>query len=229
VRGDAAIAAAVRDAAAERIPLRIVGRGSWLDAGAPVHAARTLAVGDDTGVVAYSPGDLCITARAGTTLGELGAALAEHDQWLALDPDGGAEGTIGATVATGSYGPSAALYGATRSQLLGVVAVTGSGEIIRPGGRVAKNVAGFDLTRLLTGSWGTLGIITEVTLRVRPRAQMPGAVEHLRRPHTAGSGCCAPANPAGTARLAAALRAVFDPAGILNPGILDAPAAGETA
>ncbi|HEV2642825.1 MAG TPA: FAD-binding protein, partial [Candidatus Elarobacter sp.] len=108
---DRAIAERVRDAAASGTPLRIVGRGTWLDAGHPVAATETLSLAGDTGVVAYTPGDLTITVRAGTTLGDLNEVVRAADQWIALDPDGGADITIGATVATCSYGPSAPLFG----------------------------------------------------------------------------------------------------------------------
>ena len=88
-------------------------------------------------------------------------------QWLALDPFGSAHGTLGATIATGSAGPLAHAFGTPRDNVLGIEAVTGTGEIVRAGGRVVKNVAGFDLTRLFTGAWGTLAVITEATVRLR--------------------------------------------------------------
>lgn len=215
---DRRVAEAVRDAARDGTALRIVGRGTWLDAGQPVHAMARLSLADDRRIVAYTPGDLTITVRAGTTLGDIGAALEEHRQWLALDPEGGPDVTIGATVATCSYGPSAALYGTPRDQLLGMTVVTGRGEIVRPGGRVVKNVAGFDLTRLMTGAWGSLGVITEVTLRVRSAGLEPGSVEHLRRITSARSGYREPVmtHPA----LSSVLKRTFDPAHVLNPGIM---------
>jgi len=88
-------------------------------------------------------------------------------QWLALDPYGPALGTLGATIATGSAGPLAHAFGTPRDNVLGIEAVTGTGDIVRAGGRVVKNVAGFDLTRLFTGAWGTLAVITEATVRLR--------------------------------------------------------------
>jgi glycolate dehydrogenase FAD-binding subunit len=166
------IAAAIRESGATRTPLRISGRSNWLDAGRPVRAAKDLSLRDDTGVVSYVPGDLTLTVRAGTTLGEIERVTLEHDQWLPLDPYGSSDGTIGATIATASAGPLAASFGLPRDLVLGLEFVDGRGEVIRAGGKVVKNVAGFDLSRLLTGSWGTLGVITEVTLRLyaRPRA-----------------------------------------------------------
>src|SRR5207248_3605769 len=149
--------------------LRISGRGSWLDAGRPVRADSTLSLREVSGVVSYVPGDLTLTVRAGTTLAEISDITSERDRWRPLDPYGSSDGTIGATLATGSAGPLASSFGAPRDLLLGLEFVNGRGETIRAGGRVVKNVAGFDLSRLLTGSWGTLGVITEATLRLYAR------------------------------------------------------------
>lgn len=158
----------VRDASARGQSLRIVGGGSWLDANRPVRAGETLVMRDLAGIVEYEPGDLTLTARVGTTLDEIARVTAPHGQWLALDPHGdSARATIGATIATASYGPLARHFGTPRDMTLGVEFVTGAGDIVRGGGRVVKNVAGFDLTRLVTGSWGTLGVLTEATLRLR--------------------------------------------------------------
>ena len=161
----------VRDAASRRLGVRVVGRGTWLDAGRPVRAASSLSTRELTGIVDYVPGDLTLTARAGTSLAELRDATAAHEQWLALDPFGRDDGTIGATIATASPGPLSTSFGTPRDLVLGLEFVTGAGTIARGGGRVVKNVAGFDITRLLTGSWGTLGVITEVTLRLHARPE----------------------------------------------------------
>ncbi len=159
---------AIRDAIARRRALRVVGGGTWLDANRPVRAERTVAVGGDAGIVEYEPGDLTLTARAGTTLDEIARATSANGQWLALDPLGDpARATLGATIATASYGPLAHHFGTPRDMTLGVEFVSGTGDVVRGGGRVVKNVAGFDLTRLLTGSWGTLGVLTEATVRLR--------------------------------------------------------------
>ena len=163
---------AVRDAAAARAPLRIAGKGAWLDAGRPVKAVQTLSLSSLTGIVHYEPGDFTLTARAGTTLDELSEATLPHQQFLALDPFGDSEGTLGATVATGASGPMAYAFGGPRDNVIGLEVVTGDGAIVRCGGRVVKNVAGFDLTRLFTGSWGTLGIVTEVSVRLRALPQV---------------------------------------------------------
>ena len=166
-----AIRERVEAAATAGAPLRVVGSGTWLDAGQPVDAAEELSTRDLRGVVEYVPGDLTLTARAGTSLAEIRAVTAPEQQWLALDPFGSDDGTIGATVATGSWGPLATFFGAPRDLVLGLEIVTGTGSVVRGGGRVVKNVAGFDLTRLVTGSWGTLGVITEVTVRLHARPE----------------------------------------------------------
>ena len=160
------IAAAVRESFSARNPLRVAGAGTWLDAGRPVRADHTLSLRTDAGVRSYVPADLTITVAAGTSLSEIEAATRERKQWLPLDPYGSGDGTIGATIATASAGPLSSNFGLPRDLVLGLEFVNGRGEIVRAGGKVVKNVAGFDLTRLVTGSWGSLGVITEATLRL---------------------------------------------------------------
>ena len=160
------IAASVKESFAARAPLRITGGGGWLDAGRPVRAERALSLREEAGVVAYVPADLTLTVRAGTRLSDIEAATREKKQWLPLDPYGSGDGTIGATIATASAGPLSSSFGLPRDLVLGLEFVNGRGEIVRAGGKVVKNVAGFDLSRLLTGSWGSLGVITEITLRL---------------------------------------------------------------
>ncbi|HEX5436737.1 MAG TPA: FAD-binding protein [Gemmatimonadaceae bacterium] len=157
----------VQEAAAHTMPLRIVAGGTWLSAGRPVAAEHRLALAALTGIVEYTAGDLTLTARAATSLAEIARVTAAERQWLALDPFGTPAGSIGATIATASAGPHAHTFGTPRDNVLGLETVTGTGAVVRAGGRVVKNVAGFDLTRLFTGSWGTLGVITEVTVRLR--------------------------------------------------------------
>jgi glycolate oxidase FAD binding subunit len=173
-----AVVAAIKEAGAAGAALRICGRSHWLAAGRPVNAEQTLSLDADSGVVSYVPGDLTLTVRAGTSLAEIDQVTSEHDQWLPLDPYGSSEGTIGATMATASAGPLATSFGLPRDLLLGLEFVNGRGDVVRAGGKVVKNVAGFDLSRLLTGSWGTLGVITEVTLRLysRPKVDRTFAV-----------------------------------------------------
>ena len=173
-----AVVSAIKESGSTRSSLRIAGRSTWLDAGRPVRADKTLSLRHDSGVVSYVPGDLTLTVRAGTPLSEIERVTREHDQWLPLDPYGSPDGTIGATIATASAGPLASSFGLPRDLLLGLEFVNGRGDVVRGGGKVVKNVAGFDLSRLLTGSWGTLGVITEVTLRLYalPKADRTFAV-----------------------------------------------------
>jgi glycolate oxidase FAD binding subunit len=151
-------------------PIRIVGARSWLDAGRPVRAVDEVPAAP-AGVVEHVPGDLTITVYAGTPLRDIAQITAAENQWLPLDPVGAPDMTIGATVATSSAGPLAHAFGTPRDQVIGLGFVTGRGDYVRSGGRVVKNVAGFDLTRLVIGSWGTLGIVTDVTLRLRARPE----------------------------------------------------------
>lgn len=160
----------IAHAHATRTPLRIRGGGSWLHAGRPCEG-EPLDVSALSGVIDYEPGDLTLTAYAGTTLQELDRITGAERQWLALDPGAAPTATIGATVATASDGPLASTFGRVRDLVLGLECITGTGERVRAGGRVVKNVAGFDLVRLHTGAWGTLGVITEVTMRLRARPE----------------------------------------------------------
>lgn len=182
------VAEVIREAGAG---LRIRGAGTWMHAGAPVRAAVELHLEALAGIRAYTPGDLTITVGAATTLAELDAATRVHGQWCPLLPWGDDRGTVGATLATATCGPFAASLGRPRDLVLGLECVDGHGRIISAGGRVVKNVAGFDLTRLMVGSWGTLGVITEVHLRLRARpaadetfvveGATPAAIEGLIR------------------------------------------------
>ncbi|MCC7195023.1 MAG: FAD-binding protein [Gemmatimonadaceae bacterium] len=165
------LADVVRAARAEGRGLKVVGAGKWSGEGTP--AARVRDGADQvtlrrlSGIVAYVPGDLTLTARAGTTLAELDDATRAHGQWCPLCPWGTDDGTIGATFATATTGPFGAALGRPRDLALGIEFVDGEGAVARGGGRVVKNVAGFDLVRLMVGAFGTLGIITEVTVRLR--------------------------------------------------------------
>lgn len=167
------LAARIRDT---REPLRIVGGGTWLHGGGPWADAAPCPVSHVRGVVEYTPGDLVITVGAGTTMAELAAITGEHAQMLALAPYGSAHATVGAAVATATAAPLAFGNYTMRDLVLGLQVVTGSGDITRAGGRVVKNVAGFDLVRLHTGAFGTLGIITEVSLRLHARPMVDSIV-----------------------------------------------------
>lgn len=122
------------------------------------------------GIVAYDPTELVITARCGTPLPEIETALAERNQMLAFEPPHfGPDPTIGGVVASGLSGPRRQAVGALRDFMLGVVLMDGKGNVLRFGGQVMKNVAGYDISRLLAGSMGTLGLILEVSLKVLPK------------------------------------------------------------
>ncbi|MFA6168100.1 MAG: FAD-binding protein [Gemmatimonadaceae bacterium] len=164
------LAALIAESAAKNRALRLVGRGTWLDGGAPVASdAESLHLDAFSGVIEYEPGDLTITVGAATTIGELDAVTAAHNQWCPLSPWGGDDGSVGATIATATPGPFAHAMGLPRDLVLGLECVDGTGKTLRPGGKVVKNVAGFDLVRLMTGSWGSLAAITRVSLRLRAR------------------------------------------------------------
>ena len=153
------------------------GRGSWLHGGQPPEGVDVVVSAERMNdISAYEPADLYIEAQAGAGLDALQRRTVESRQWLALDPPGGERGTLGAIVAVGTSGPLQASFGATRDQVLGATLVTGDGRVLSLGGRVVKNVAGFDLLKLVIGSWGTLGMITGVTLRVHP---LPGVDRSL--------------------------------------------------
>lgn len=167
----ARIAERVRDARAHGTPLRITGAGQWLTAGRPCDATHALDIGTLQGITRYEPGDLTLTARAGTSLAEIERATSAESQWLTPDAPGSSAGTLGATVATASAGPLASAFGTPRDYVLGCEFVSGTGDVVRAGGRVVKNVAGFDLVRLVTGAWGTLGALTEITVRLRAKPE----------------------------------------------------------
>lgn len=123
------------------------------------------------GIVSHEPSELVVTARCGTPLRELEAALAQHGQCLAFEPPRyGAGGTVGGMVAAGLSGPARASRGAVRDHVLGTTLLNAKGQVLRFGGQVIKNVAGYDISRLLCGSLGTLGVILDVSLRVAPMA-----------------------------------------------------------
>ena len=161
------LAHTVRDAYAARTQLRIVAGGAWLDAGRPVHADALLDLAALSGIVDYAAADFTLTALAGTTLAAIDVAALAHGQYLPLDPHGARTGTLGATLATASTGPLATSAGTPRDVTLGVTFIDGSGAAIQGGGRVVKNVAGFDLVRMTIGAWGTLGAIGQATVRLR--------------------------------------------------------------
>ena len=181
---EAALIDTVRDAADRNEPLLVQGNGTKEGMLRRVQAVRGISAVADFGIVLYSPGELVISARAGTPLREIEAALAAGNQHLIAEPpdlsrllgSNDQPQTLGGVVATNLSGPRRVAWGATRDHVLGIRAVTGHGEVIHSGGRVLKNVTGLDLCKLFTGSHGTLGVITEVTLKVLPVPEQTGSV-----------------------------------------------------
>ncbi|AJD40226.1 glycolate oxidase subunit GlcE [Rhizobium sp. SEMIA 4085] len=170
-----AAASIIREHAAAGKPLAICGGNTRSGFGSAVAKDRLRSTGL-TGIVSYNPGEMVLTARAGTPLAEVEAALAENGQMLAFEPmdhrpvmGTSGEPTIGGVFAANVSGPRRFVAGAARDSLLGIRFVNGRGEIVKAGGRVMKNVTGLDLVKLLAGSHGTLGLLTEVTFRVPPR------------------------------------------------------------
>ena len=159
----------IRAAAADKLPLRIRAGGTKDFYGETLDG-DIVDVRSLNGIVAYAPAELVITARAGTSLDEIEAALAEHGQMLAFEPPHhGVAATLGGIVACGFSGPRRAQAGAVRDFVLGVRIIDGTGEPLAFGGQVIKNVAGFDVSRLMTGALGTLGVLTDISLKTLPR------------------------------------------------------------
>ncbi len=175
-----ATAAELRDAvawaAAEDVQLEVVGHGSKRGLGRPVQAASPLDLSRLQGIVAYEPEELVLSARTGTPLAEVETLLAGRRQMLAFEPPdfaplwGGlpGAGSLGGAIACNLAGPRRIMAGAARDHVLGFSAVSGRGEAFKAGGRVVKNVTGYDLCKLMAGSFGTLAVMDEVTLKVLP-------------------------------------------------------------
>ena len=164
---EAQVADAVAGAFADRTPLALEGNGTKRTIGRTVKAEAALKLFGLTGITMYEPDEMVFTARAGTPLAEIEAALARQGQMLAFEPTG-TNATIGGVVAAGISGPRRFAAGGARDHLLGLHAVNGKGEQFKAGGRVVKNVTGYDLPKLAAGSFGTLFAMTELTLRALP-------------------------------------------------------------
>jgi glycolate oxidase FAD binding subunit len=173
------VEAAVQWALGEGKTLEIVGLGSKRGIGRAAQWDLSLDLADLSGVTLYEPDELILSAKAGTPVAEIEALLAKNNQELAFEPidygpvfgaaPGG--GTIGGVLAANLSGPRRIKAGAARDHFLGFTAVSGRGETFKSGGRVVKNVTGYDLCKVMAGSWGTLAALTDVTVKVLPRAE----------------------------------------------------------
>jgi glycolate oxidase FAD binding subunit len=174
-----ALVAAVAEANATQTPVEVCGAGSKRDIGHPLQTSARLTTERLKGVTLYEPSEMVLSARAGTPVVDIEKTLAKHDQQLAFEPvdlgpmlgEKAGLGTIGAVFAANLSGSRRIQVGAARDHILGIRAVSGRGEVFKSGGRVMKNVTGVDLSRGIAGSWGTLAVMSEVTMKVLPRAQ----------------------------------------------------------
>lgn len=166
----------IAEAADTRTPIEVMGRGTKREVGRPTQHGAVLSTENLVGVPLYEPSELVLVVRAGTPLAQIEQLLAENEQELPFEPVdlghmlgfGPGQGTIGAVIATNLSGSRRIHSGSARDHVLGIQAVNGQGETIRSGGRVMKNVTGYDLARGLAGSWGTLAVMTEIALKVLP-------------------------------------------------------------
>ncbi|MEL6767485.1 MAG: FAD-binding protein [Pseudomonadota bacterium] len=175
---EAALGAAVTDAAAAKAPLEIIGGGTRTGLGRPVQAERTLSVAKLSGIKLYEPGALTFVAAAGTPMAEVEATLAAEGQRLPFEPmdhrallGSTGEPTLGGAVSVAAAGPRRLSAGGCRDSMIGVRFVNGEGTAVANGGRVMKNVTGYDLVKLMAGQYGTLGVLTEIGFKVLPKPE----------------------------------------------------------
>jgi FAD/FMN-containing dehydrogenase len=192
--------------------IRVEGRGTWLPSDAPADLVVSTRGMEE--VVSVSPADLVATVQAGAPLEVLRRRLADYGMWLALDPPGRPERSIGSVIATATAGPLRQGFGPVRDHVLGCTVATGDGRLVNAGGRVVKNVAGYDLTKLQVGGFGGFGIIAEIHLRLRalPRADVSLLARGARDVLTSGARDVVAANllPAALELLSPALAAEPD-------------------
>lgn len=169
--------AAIQDALKRRESLEVLGLGSKRAIGRPSEATDILDLSFNQGIVLYEPQELVLSAKAGTSIAEISRLLAEKGQMLAFEPPdftellGTGSGSIGGALAANFSGPRRLKAGAARDFILGFSGVNGKGEGFRAGGRVVKNVTGYDLPKLMCGSWGTLAVMDEITIKVMPKPE----------------------------------------------------------
>ncbi|MGB3866366.1 MAG: FAD-binding protein, partial [Xanthobacteraceae bacterium] len=169
----------VKAALANEQPLEILGHGSKRAIGQPTTAGTVLDLSALDAVVSYEPNELLLTVGAGAPLADVLSLIDSKNQHFAFEPmnpamllgGGDDAGTVGGMLAAGLAGPRRVKDGGARDHLLGAHAVSGFGETFKTGGKVVKNVTGYDMCKLLCGSWGTLAVVTEVTLKVMPRPE----------------------------------------------------------
>jgi glycolate oxidase FAD binding subunit len=185
------LAGLIERAAGQRLPIEICGNRTKRSIGRPMQVATRISTSAMSGVTLYEPTELVLSARSGTPLAEIEALLDKNDQELAFEPcsletlsQGQADGpaTIGGSIAVNASGPRRILRGSARDHLIGIRAVNGAGEIIKAGGRVMKNVTGYDLGRAIAGSWGTLAVLSEITVKVLPKAEEVRSLIFLNLP-----------------------------------------------
>ncbi len=209
---------AVQWALSRGVALELVGNGSKRAIGRPAQSDLTLDLSGLAGVLLYEPEELVLSAQAGTPLNDIEALLAAHSQHLAFEPidygpllgGGSGRSTIGGALAANLSGPRRIAAGAARDHFLGFEAVSGRGEAFKSGGRVVKNVTGYDLCKLIAGSWGTLAALTTVTIKTLPRPQtqatiwLPG-LDDATAVRAMTAAMAAPCDVSGAAHLPAAV------------------------
>ena len=225
------LARVLTEARAAKTPLEVTGGGSKQRVGRPIQTAASVSSQAIRGITLYEPTEMVMAARAGTPLSQVETALDERGQMLAFEPvdygpmlDGEAgQATIGGVFAANVSGTRRVALGAARDHLLGVRGVNGRGEIFKSGGRVMKNVTGYDLCRGLAGSWGTLAVLTEVTFKVLPAPEETGTLLLFGLPDEIAVEvlCTAMASPfevSGAVHLQAALAARLEHSGLRSQG-----------